>query len=179
MDLERRLEVYRAFWDTEGEKVHALAHHLKRVFAEGGRLFVGGNGGSAAQADHLVGELVGRFRRRRNALPAYLLGGGLATLTALANDFGYEYALAHELEALARPGDALLLLTTSGRSPNVREALRIAGERGLFRVVLTGEGGRTVDAEVVLVVPSQETPVIQEVHLQILHVLAEKLEEGG
>lgn len=174
--FERRLKVYKAFWSHSESAVRDLARALNDVLVKGGRIFVGGNGGSAAQADHFVAELVGRFQHRRNALPAHLLGGGLATLTALSNDFGYENALKYELDALAKPGDALLVLTTSGRSSNVREVLHLARERGMFRAVLTGELGKDLEADMVVVVPSQETPLIQEVHLQILHTLAAWLE---
>ena len=176
MDLETRLAVYRTFWEREAHAVLEVARTLQEAFARGGKLFVAGNGGSAAQADHFVAELVGRFQKKRNALPAVLLGGGLATLTALSNDFGYDRALAFELEALARPGDVLLVLTTSGRSANVLELLATARRLGLFTIALTGEKGRNLEADRVVAVPSTATPLIQEVHLQILHTLAEQLE---
>jgi len=176
MDLETRLRVYRAFWEQEAHAVLEVARTLQETFARGGRLFVAGNGGSAAQADHFVAELVGRFHKKRNARPAFLLGGGLATLTALANDFGYPQALALELEALARPGDALLVLTTSGQSPNILELLATARRLKVFSIALTGEKGRNLEADWVVAVPSTATPLIQEVHLQILHTLAERLE---
>ncbi len=176
MDLETRLRVYRAFWEQEEDTVLELARFLRDAFARGGRLFVAGNGGSAAQADHFVAELVGRFREKRNARSAVLLGAGFATLTALSNDFGYDRALAFELEALARPGDVLLVLTTSGQSANIRELLSTARRLRVLTIALTGERGRGLEADRVVAVPSTATPLIQEVHLQILHTLAERLE---
>ncbi len=176
MDLETRLAVYRAFWEQAEHTIQEVAHVLQKTFVRGGKLFVAGNGGSAAQADHFVAELVGRFQQKRNARPAVLLGSGLATLTALSNDFGYNRALAFELEALARPGDALLVLTTSGQSANILELLAAARRLGLFSIALTGEKGRNLEADRVVTVPSTATPLIQEVHLQILHTLAERLE---
>lgn len=176
---EVRIQLYQTFWETYGKAVEDLAREIRSLFQEGRRLFVAGNGGSAAQADHLVAELVGRFHRKRNAYPAVLLGGSLATLTALSNDFGYEEALAFELEALSAPGDGLLALTTSGKSPNILRLLEVARDRNVRTFVLTGERGRDLPADRVIAVPSLSTPLIQEVHLQILHTLASFLEGEG
>lgn len=176
LSLESRFELYRTFWDAHARTVEALARDLREVFDRGGRLFVAGNGGSAAQADHLVAELVGRFRKKRNALPAILLGAGMSTLTALSNDFGYAEALALELEALARPGDALMVLTTSGRSANILRLLEAGRTIPVFTIALTGAGGKDLPVDRRVVVPTTSTPLVQEVHLQVLHTLAGLLE---
>lgn len=145
----------------------------------GGTLFICGNGGSAGEATHLSGELIGPFLdKRRRPLPAIALGFDIAAATAVANDFSFAEVFARQLEALAKPGDVLWALSTSGRSPNVAMALEVAAERGLFRVLITGERGLELAdrAEIVLAVPSGETPRIQEIHLMLGHFLCEAVE---
>ncbi|MGE5155843.1 MAG: SIS domain-containing protein [Bdellovibrio bacteriovorus] len=145
----------------------------------GGTLFICGNGGSAGEATHLSGELIGPFLdKQRRPLPAIALGFDTAAATAVANDFSFAEVFARQLEALARPGDVLWALSTSGRSPNVAMALEVAAERGLIRVLITGERGRELTdwADIVLAVPSGETPRIQEVHLMLGHFLCEAVE---
>jgi len=145
----------------------------------GGTLFICGNGGSAGEATHLSGELIGPFLdKTRRPLPAIALGFDLSATTAVANDFSFAEVFARQLAALARPGDVLWALTTSGRSPNITRALAVAGERGLHRVLITGERGRDLAdaAEFVLVVPSDEVPRIQEIHLMLGHFLCEAVE---
>lgn len=145
----------------------------------GATLFICGNGGSAAEASHLSGELIGPFLdKRRRPLPAIALGFDTSAATAVANDFSYAEVFARQLEALAKPGDVLWALSTSGRSPNIAMALEVASEQGLTRILITGErGGELRDqAEIVLGVPSGETPRIQEIHLMLGHFLCEAIE---
>ena len=145
----------------------------------GGTLFICGNGGSAGEATHLSGELIGPFLdKKRRPLPAVALGFDTAAATAVANDFSFAEVFARQIEALARPGDVLWALSTSGRSPNVARALEVAGERGVLRVLITGERGADLTdmAEAVLAVPSGETPRIQEIHLMLGHFLCEAVE---
>jgi D-sedoheptulose 7-phosphate isomerase len=150
---------------------------------EGGTLFICGNGGSAGEATHLSGELIGPFLdKRRRPLPAVALGFDTAAATAIANDFRFDQVFARQLEALARPGDVLWALSTSGRSPNVLNALKVARGRGLTSILLTGDVGVVAaqsGADLVLAVPSGETPRIQEIHLMLGHFLCEAVERSA
>ena len=148
-------------------------------FASGGKLLICGNGGSAADAQHLAGELVGRFRAvGRAALPAVALTADTAILTAWANDVGYDDVFARQVEALGRPGDVLLAISTSGRSPNVTRALETAARLRLRTVGLLGRDGGAAQrlVDVALTVPSADTQKIQEVHIVAIHLLCELIE---
>jgi phosphoheptose isomerase len=152
---------------------------LADSFAGGGKLLVCGNGGSAADAQHLVGELVGRFKLpARPGLPAVALCADSAVLTAWANDFGYETVFARQVEALGQAGDVLLGISTSGRSNNIIRAFEVARARGLRTIALLGRDGGAVAplADAAIVVPSADTQHIQEVHLVLIHLLCELLE---
>jgi len=154
------------------------ASRTAAAIAGGATLFICGNGGSAGEATHLSGELIGPFaNKQRRALPAIALGFDTSAATAVANDFSFDEVFARQLAALARPGDVLWALSTSGRSPNVLRALEVARARGLFSVLLTGaSGGESRAADLVLAVPSAETPRIQEIHLMLGHFLCEAIE---
>jgi D-sedoheptulose 7-phosphate isomerase len=146
--------------------------------ARRGTVFACGNGGSAADAQHLVGELVGRFRAERRALAAVALGTDPATLTAVANDYGFERVFARQLEALARPGDLLFAISTSGNSPNVLAAAAVARAREVTVIALTGAGGGRLGplADLWLEAPSQVVARIQEVHGLCVHALCEAVD---
>ena len=147
----------------------------------GGQVLVFGNGGSAADAQHFAAELVGRFEagRTRRALPALALSSDASVVTALTNDLGFEQVFARQVEAFGRPGDVALGITTSGTSPNVLAAMRTARDRGLRVVALTGRcAGMTMPADVHVAVPEDRTPRVQEVHVTLLHILCELVEEG-
>ncbi len=158
----------------------AEAAHLLREAASGGRRIIAcGNGGSAADAEHFVAELVGRFEREREPLPALALTACSPLLTALANDLGYESAFERQVRAWAQPGDVLLALSTSGNSPNVLRAAGAAREAGAKVIGLSGRsGGRMAGAcDLIICVPSDRTARIQEAHGLILHTWAELLEQ--
>jgi len=144
----------------------------------GGKILACGNGGSAADAQHLVAELVGRFREERRALPGIALTADAATLTALGNDYGYERVFARQVEALARPGDLLFAISTSGNSANVVLAAKTARERKCTVVALTGAHGGQLAAHADLVLPAPSTVVarIQEMHTLCIHVMFEALD---
>lgn len=145
----------------------------------GGTVFICGNGGSAGEATHLSGELIGPFlNKTRPPLRAVALGFDTSAASAVANDFSFAEVFACQLAALARPGDVIWALSTSGRSPNILRALETAAHCGVLRVLITGERGRdlTEIADIVLAVPSGETPRIQEVHLMLGHFLCEAVE---
>jgi D-sedoheptulose 7-phosphate isomerase len=145
----------------------------------GGTLFICGNGGSAGEATHLSGELIGPFlNKTRRPIPAVALGFDTSALTAVANDFSFAEIFARPLAALARPGDVLWALSTSGRSSNILRVLEAAAERRVLSVLLTGarHGDLVAPADLVLSVPSCETPRIQELHLILGHFLCEAVE---
>ncbi len=146
----------------------------------GGRVFMFGNGGSAADAQHFAAELVGRFRRERPAFAAEALTTDTSAITAIANDYGFDAIFARQLEGKARPGDVAIGLTTSGNSPNVVAALTQARAMGVATVALTGRGGgQCADlADILLDVPSDFTPHIQETHVVIYHGLCELVESA-
>ena len=162
-----------------GNAVDAAVDLLAGALEEGHTLFVFGNGGSSADAQHLACELVGRFQRERRALPAVALTTNQALLTAWSNDCGFDDVFARQIEALGRPGDVALGISTSGNSTNVVNALARARERGLRTLGLTGEGGGRVatHCDVLIAVPLSETPRVQEVHLVTYHAICAALEE--
>jgi D-sedoheptulose 7-phosphate isomerase len=144
----------------------------------GGMILACGNGGSASDAQHFVAELVGRYRDERPALAAVSLNADGAVLTCLANDYEYARVFARQVEALGRPGDMLLALSTSGRSPNVVQALETARARGLVTAALLGSGGGEAlrHADLAVVVPDAETARIQECHGLMIHLMCEALD---
>jgi len=147
--------------------------------ADGGLLFVAGNGGSAADAQHIAAELTGRFKRERQPLRAMALHGNTSALTAIGNDYGYEHVFARELSAHARPGDVLLAISTSGNSANILRVMEAAREHKVGVIGLTGEsGGKMRSAcDLCLCVPSRSTARIQEMHITIAHAICELVEE--
>jgi D-inositol-3-phosphate glycosyltransferase len=156
------------------------ADALCSVFSHGGKVLVCGNGGSAADAQHFVGEFVGRFKRdERPAMPALALTADPVVLTAWANDASYDSVFARQVEAFGRPGDALVAISTSGRCPNVVRALEAARAAEVTTIALLGRGGGDARplADVSVVVPSEDTQRIQEVHALVLHLLCELVEE--
>ena len=156
----------------------AMAEALATAFARGGKLLVFGNGGSAADAQHLSAELVGRFQRERPGLAAIALSTDTSVLTSVANDYGYERLFARQVEALGQPGDVALGISTSGSSPNIVAALAAARARGLTTVALTGRDGGAAGrhADVHVNVPESSTARVQEVHRTILHIVCELIE---
>jgi len=177
--LDEHLEVLAASRDVVVEGVAALTTEVLRTVRAGGTVLVAGNGGSAADAGHFVAELVGRYTHDRAAVRAVCLGASTPTLTAVSNDYGYERALAREVEALARPGDLLVAISTSGRSANVVAAADAAAAMGCTVVGLTGAGGGELAGRcsVTVEVASTSTPRVQEVHALVLHAVAHAVEE--
>jgi len=163
---------------SQAEVVERLASRYARALAGGGTLFFAGNGGSAADAQHLAAEYVVRFSHNRKALAAMALTTDTSLLTACGNDIGFDELFARQVEALVRPGDLLVLHSTSGESPNVVRAAQAARAKGAGVVALLGKGGGQLKALVddCLVVPSDETAHIQEVHLAVEHVICELVE---
>lgn len=141
----------------------------------GGKVFFFGNGGSAADAQHLTAEFTGRYLKERPALPALALSVNSSSVTAIGNDYGYDLVFARQLEALGKPGDVAVGISTSGNSPNVLRALEVARARSIYAVGLTGgSGGKIVAvADCTICIPSSETPRIQECHILTGHMICE------
>lgn len=173
-------EVLTNFLAARGETLGRVRDALIQTLRSGGKVLSFGNGGSAAESQHFAAELVNKFHKLGPALPAVSLTTDTSTLTAIGNDLGFDRVFSRQVEALGRPGDVALGLSTSGRSPNVLEGLKAARAKGLVTVALTGRGGGAMAAlaDHLLDVDSASTPRIQEVHLFILHRLAEEIEEA-
>ena len=158
--------------------IERSAELVAESLGSGGKAIFFGNGGSAADAEHIAAELVGRFRADRSPLAALSLGANSAVASALANDFAFDQAFAREMEALAKPGDVAIAITTSGRSPNVLAALDQARSMGVSTVVLTGldhQLGHLADS--LIVVESSATALVQEMHAVVGHVICEIVEQ--
>jgi D-sedoheptulose 7-phosphate isomerase len=188
-ELPGRILIRKVFDDhlrVLNDAAQGLAEPLLRVamtigdaLARGNKLIACGNGGSAADAEHLVAELVGRFSTERQALPALTLAAGPATVTALANDYGFERVFARQVEGLARPGDVLLAISTSGNSPNVLAAAQAARKSGCLVVGMTGSAGGALrdHADLMITAPSKVTARIQEVHGLCVHAIADYIDQ--
>ncbi len=161
-----------------GSDVEEVARLTFETLGRGGRLFFCGNGGSAADAQHLAAEYVVRFRRNRRGLPALALTTDTSVLTAAGNDFGFESLFARQVEALASPGDLLFLHSTSGESENLLRAAEVAGDKGVTTVGLLAKGGGRLGERVdrALVVPTDSTARAQEIHLALGHAVCEMVE---
>jgi len=160
------------------ETIERIAGLGVQCLRGGGKILICGNGGSAADAQHIAAELVGKFLKLRDALPALALTTNTSILTAIANDISYDAVFARQVEALCTAQDLLLGISTSGNSPNVLEAVRAASRKGARTVGLTGgDGGELARlADVTLVVPSDSTPRIQESHITVGHIVCDLIE---
>ncbi len=145
----------------------------------GNKLLIIGNGGSAADAQHIAAEIIGRYKQDRSAYAAIALTTDTSALTAIANDYGFEQVFARQVEGLGRRGDVLLALSTSGRSPNILAALRRARELGLVTIGFTGLKGEALGilCDHLFVSPSDDTPVVQQIHLTIAHAICDEIEQ--
>ena len=163
-----------------GGRIAQSAELIIAAYRSGGGVFLFGNGGSAADAQHIACELVGRFLTERRALRAQALSADTSVLTALANDYDYEMVFVRQIEASARPGDVAIALSTSGDSPNVVAALERARRMGLKTIAITGRGGGKCAqaADILLDVPSKLTPRVQETTAIIYHVICQLVENA-
>ena len=162
------------------EVILSAARAVEDALRRGNKVLAFGNGGSAADSQHFAAELVGRFSRERQALPAIALTTDTSALTAIGNDYGFDRIFARQLEALGRKGDVAIGISTSGESRNILSAFDAAGAAGLLRIALTGRDGGAIGraADIHVNVPSPSTPRVQEVHRTILHVVCELVEAG-
>ncbi len=173
-------EAVEGLFRTSIEVVEAVAAEMVAAFRAGRTLLFFGNGGSAADAQHLAAEFVNRFAEDRPALPAVALTTDTSVLTSIGNDYDFTRIFARQIEALGRPGDVAVGLSTSGRSPNVLEGLQAARARDLVTIGLTGgEGGAMRDlCRHLILVPSRDTPRIQEVHILVGHILCRLVDDA-
>jgi D-sedoheptulose 7-phosphate isomerase len=172
-------EVKASFSDALYGRIHRCAVEMADALAGGGKVLLMGNGGSAADAQHIAAELVGRFQKERRALPALALTVNSSAVTAIANDYALDAVFARQVEAFAGPGDMVIGISTSGRSPNVLAGMEAARRQGARVVGFTGEGGGQAAtlADILIDVPSRSTPRIQEAHITIGHLICEMVEE--
>ena len=156
-----------------------IAAAIITALRAGNTLPIIGNGGSAADAQHIAAEIVGRYKQDRPGWAAIALTTDTSALTSIANDYGFEQVFARQIEGLGLRGDVLLALSTSGRSPNILAALRSARKRGLVTIGFTGSKGEALGAlcDHLLVAPSDDTPVIQQIHLTIAHGICDEIEQ--
>lgn len=177
-EIEAGIDLKRRTLETQLPVIVAIAQRIVDTFERGNRVLLCGNGGSAADAQHIAAEFVSRFRRERRGLPAIALTTDTSILTAIGNDYGYERVFARQVEALGQPGDAVIGISTSGTSANVLAAMRTARDGGMTTIGLTGAtGGLLIGAvDLCLCVPSQNTARIQEVHITVAHVVCEIVE---
>jgi len=180
-DLRKALDEHRAAVESVASLESALRRAVQSIrdtFGAGGRLFICGNGGSAADAQHFAAELTGRFEKERRGYPAVALTTDTSALTSIGNDYGFEHIFARQLQALAAAGDLLVAITTSGNSPNIVLALELARQMGINSIGLLGRNGGACAAlvDIALTVKAQRTARIQEAHVLILHLLCEGLE---
>jgi len=157
-----------------------VAEELIRAYQAGRKVLLFGNGGSAADAQHIAAELAGKYYMNRRPLPAEALTVNTSALTAIGNDYGFEQIFARQVEALGNPGDIAIGISTSGNSPNVIEGIRVAKRKGMITIGLTGANGGQLKNEVdyCICVPSKDTPRIQEAHILIGHIWCELIERA-
>lgn len=179
-NIERSVEVHRRLIDACLPALEVAAEVLVSAYAGGHKAVFFGNGGSAADAQHLAAEFVGRYLCQRGPLPALALNANSSALTAIGNDFGYDQVFARQLEALASPGDVAVAISTSGNSPSIIEAAQCARRSGLYTIGLTGASGGLLRGfvDTLIAVPSDETPRIQECHILLGHALCDAVEQA-
>jgi len=160
------------------ERVEPAVQMLAGTLAQGGKVLVCGNGGSAAMSNHLVAELVVRFETDRKALPAISLASDAAILTAVGNDYAFERIFSRQIEALGTSNDALVAFSTSGKSKNIKEAIHAAHRQGMRTLGISGRKGMNAIVDCDMICPGESTAIIQEMHLIVVHVLCSAIERG-
>mgnify|MGYP001679789138 FL=1 len=178
-ELEGHLATIKATFALEADIKKACETAVATLKA-GGKILLCGNGGSAADAQHIAAELTGRYKTERGALAGIALTTDTSALTAIGNDYGYEFVFSRQLEALGREGDLLIAISTSGNSGNVIKALELARKIGIKTIGLSGRTGGAMNelCELNLVVPSNDTPRIQEMHIMIGHIICQAIDDA-
>lgn len=182
-EIEKQLQEHQAVMaaiaETMQSQILDAAERISGAFKNGNKLLVMGNGGSAADSQHFVGEMIGRFKMERASLPAIALSTDTSILTCLGNDYGFDTIFRRQVEALGAKGDVVIGISTSGNSPNVREALLLAREKGCTTIGLLGGSGGSIKAlcDLALIMPSSDTPRIQEGHITTIHIICDLIEK--
>lgn len=177
--IEQSIATKKAILDSNTcmQSIIAAAELCKKTFSTGHKILIAGNGGSAADAQHIAAELTGRFEKERAGLPAIALTTDTSALTAIANDYGYNRVFSRQLEALGNTGDLFIGISTSGNSANIVEAVNTAKTKGLVTICLVGEAGKLPDmCDISIRVPCKRTAIIQESHIMIGHILCALIE---
>jgi D-sedoheptulose 7-phosphate isomerase len=178
--LEDSAELLEEVAETSSAWAGSAAREMVVRLRRGAKVICCGNGGSAADAQHIAAELSGKFYRNRRALPAIAITTNPSSVTAISNDFGYEHVFAKQIEGLGKRGDVLLAFSTSGGSPNVLKAISLARKLGVFVIGFTGANGRSFarKCDMCLVVPSSDCPRIQEAHIAVGHSICFLVEKA-
>lgn len=178
-ELEESANIKKKMARSLSDEIVTAMQMVIDAYKAGGKVFLIGNGGSAADAQHIAAELIGHFKLERKGLSAIALTTDTSILTALANDYGYDTVFSRQLEALGNDKDVLIAITTSGTSPNILKAVEMARSKNIKVIGLTGgDGGKLKDAaDITIVVPSDNTPRIQEAHITIGHIICDLVEK--
>ncbi|MEW5757915.1 MAG: D-sedoheptulose 7-phosphate isomerase [Candidatus Omnitrophota bacterium] len=176
--LEESIEVKKKVIETQLENIIKAVNTISDCFKNKGKIILFGNGGSAADCQHIAAELVGRFKKERRAYPATALTTDSSILTAIGNDYNFNNIFSRQIEALGNRGDVAIGISTSGNSQNIIEAIITANNKGLKTITLTGNGGGKLKtlSNISIEVPSTNTPRIQETHIAIAHIICELVE---
>jgi D-sedoheptulose 7-phosphate isomerase len=183
-EIRKQLQEHRALIEIlEREIAPTIAEMssmISSALSSGSKLLIMGNGGSAADSQHFAAEIVGRFKMERKALPAIALSTDTSILTAIGNDYGFESIFSRQVEALAAPGDIVIGLSTSGNSQNILKALKIARDCGCNTIGILGKDGGSIKevCDLALVIPSTNTPRIQEGHITVIHIVCDLVEKA-
>lgn len=180
-NVEAHETVFRNTFDAENLRLlEQIADEIQHAFKRGNKILLCGNGGSAADAQHIAAEFIARFKRERKSLPAIALTTDTSILTAVGNDYSYERVFARQVEGLGAAGDLLIAISTSGNSKNVLEAAKTARSLGLKVIGFTGKSGGALKAlsNLIFQAASDETPRIQEMHITALHAVSEAVEDA-
>ena len=181
-EVSKAIDIFSAIHADDAllDKVAGFAGTIIAALNTGNKLLIAGNGGSAADAQHIAGEFVSRFNFDRPGLPAFALTTDTSVLTAIGNDYGYEHLFSRQVQAVGLKGDVFWAISTSGKSPNVLHAMKEARNKGLYVAGFTGEGGGAMRdlADVCIEVPSRETPKVQEGHILLGHIVCGLVESS-
>ncbi len=177
--FEESIEVKKKFIEENATLIEEVSKLIAEAFNEGKKLILFGNGGSACDASHMAAEFVNRFKRERPGLPAICLNTDMAVLTSIANDYDFSEIFARQLKTLAEKGDIAIAISTSGNSRNVLKAVEVAKKKGIKVISFTGLKGDKLAkrSDIAFIVPSENTPRIQETHITLAHVLCQMVEE--
>lgn len=178
-ELIDHLETTKELSEKSTLKIEQSCRVIQEVVKNGKKIYLAGNGGSAADAQHIAAEMTGRFVKERKPIPGMALTTDTSALTAIANDYGYEFVFSRQLEAFAQPGDLFIGISTSGNSPSILNALKVAKMAGCKTIGLSGRGGGKMNnmCDINIVVPAEVTARVQEMHILIGHILCKAVDD--